>query len=443
MSIPPNSARRLHRNIGYAMVGNVSFNVCRFLVFVLIARTGSVELVGAFSAAMAWSAPIINFSMLQLRAAYVADAKGEFSFGTYVALRRLGMAFAVVGFIALLIWRGGRDPDAARFLPLLAAVCFSKLTWAIGEVYWGVYQRSERLDLMAAANAARGLLMLAPFVIAMPLLTWLNAHENTLFNWTTIACVAYALGWLGYALLIDRRWAHGLMELSQAWNWSGIVSLARHTAPLGIVILIVTACESVPQMVLDDLGEGAKADLGHYSTMVIFILPINLLIISMGQGAANRIAEAYHESVARYWKLVAGLIGTTTLVGLGVFGVTWLMGDWVLRTIYGEQYVAYAHVFPIIGLGGGLLLLASIFGLILTATRAFLMQVPLQLAVLAVTIAAAWVWIPADPVNGAAWTFVARSGTHAVLYGLLLLMLSLRAGQRHKMPAQPKDDTEI
>ena len=411
------------------MIGNVSFNACRFLVLVLIARNGSDVLVGAFSAAMVWSAPIINFSMLQLRAAYVADAKGEFSFGTYIVLRRLGMAFALLCFAALLIWRGQRDPDAARFLPLLAAVCFAKIAWAMGEVYWGVYQRTERLDLMAAANAARGVLMLLPFAIALPLLSWTGASADTLYHWMTISCVLYAIGWLAYALLIDRRWAHTLVTLNMSWNWSSISALARHTAPLGIVILIVTACDSFPQMVIDDLGEGAKAALGHYTTMAIFILPLNLLVISMGQGAANRIADAYVTGGARYWRLVAGLVGATGLVGAGVFTTTWLIGDWVLETVYGSTYLAYADVFPTIGLGGGLLLLASIFGLILTATRAFLMQVPVQLAVLGVTITTAWMWIPSDPVNGAAWTFVARSAAHAVLYGILLLVLSFRAGK--------------
>lgn len=414
------------------MFGNVLFNACRFLVLVLLARFGTVDLVGAFSAAMAWSAPIINFSMLQLRAAYVADSRNQFTFGSYVVLRWLGMGGALIGFAALILWRGSRDPQASVFLPLLAAVCFSKIAWSIGEIYWGVYQRTERLDLMAAANGARGVLMLLPFAIILPLLSFSQPTEIGLYFWTTTACIAYGLSWLVYALLIDRRWAHGLATLDHSWTWDSTAKLSLHAAPLGIVILIVTICDSVPQMVLDDLGEGAKKALGYFSAMAYFILPLNLLILSMGQAAANRIAENFGQPKSQYWRLVGGLVMATATIGGGIFLSTWLIGEEILVLIYGNEYRTFAHVFPVIGFGGALLLLASIFGLILTATRAFMSQVPAQLIVLAVTIYTAWIWIPADPVNGAAWTFVARSGTHAALYGILLFWVSLRQEKQNR-----------
>jgi len=42
----------------------------------------------------------------------------------------------------------------------------------------------------------------------------------------------------------------------------------------------------------------------------------------------------------------------------------------------------------------------------------------LQLAVLATTAVAALALIPADPVSGAAWTYLARSVCQCVLYGI-------------------------
>jgi O-antigen/teichoic acid export membrane protein len=423
--VPAATPRRLHHNIGYAVIGNVAFNACRFVVVILLAQFGTVGLVGAFGAAMAWSAPVINFSMLQLRSVYVADTRGDFSFGAYVTLRRLGMGFALLGMVVVLLWRASRDPEAWWFIPLLAAVSFSKITWGLGEIYWGVYQRQERLDLMAAANGWRGLIMLAPFAVVMPVLAWRGVSEGVLFHWTTGLCGVYAVGWLFYAIWVDDRVARGLASLDMSWDWRAISHLARHAAPLGMVILIVTACDNVPQMVLDELGQGAKEALGHYSVMANFILPLNLLVIAIGHGAANRIADSFDRHRARYWRQVAALMGITVVFGLGAILATGLIGEWILVTLYGQAFCEHATVFSIIGLGGGLLLLASMFGLILTATGSFLLQVPVQLVVLVVTIAAAWSWIPQEPVSGAAWTFVARSGVHALLYGVVLILVGL------------------
>lgn len=422
---PTVNPRRLHHNIGYAVIGNVAFNACRFVVVILLAQFGTVGLVGAFGAAMAWSAPLINFAMLQLRSVYVADSRGEFSFGTYLTLRRLGMGFGLLGVVVLLIWRASRDPAAWWFVPLLAAVSFSKITWGLGEIYWGVYQRQERLDLMAAANGWRGLIMLAPFVLVMPVLAWNGVSEGVLYHSTAALCGVYAVGWLVYAVRVDQCLASGLSRLDLSWDWQAIGRLARHAAPLGMVILIVTACDNVPQMVLDELGQGAKEALGHYSVMANFILPLNLLVIAIGHGAANRIADTFDRHRKRFWRLLAALVGISALFGLGAILATGVLGEWILVTLYGQAFGEHAEVFPIIGLGGGLLLLASMFGLILTTTRSFLLQVPMQLMVLVVTILAAWNWIPPAPVSGAAWTFVARSGVHALLYGVVLILVGL------------------
>ncbi len=134
----------------------------------LIANYASAEALGAFDASMAWSAPIVTFLMLQLRGAYVADTRHDFSFGTYEALRSVCMAIAAVVLAVLVVWHGFHQPVLA-FTLMLAAVAAGKIVGALGEVRWGVFQQRERLELMGWSQVLRGVAMLAPFAVILPI----------------------------------------------------------------------------------------------------------------------------------------------------------------------------------------------------------------------------------------------------------------------------------
>ena len=437
----PHPAPSLRRNVAYAAAGNIFYNGCRVLAVVLVAKFASAEILGAFSASLAWSAPIVTFLMLQLRGAYVADTDRDFTFGTYYALRVVCMLIAAGVLLVVLAWRAASEP-IWLFSLMFAAVCAGKLVWGLGEIHWGVFQERERLDLLAWTHVLRGLVMLVPFAILLPLYRGLiegGLSTTHLAAGTVWAISATAFGWLLIAQLFDRPKAKAIGNLDHRWTWDALARLARQTAPLGMVVLILAVCEQLPQIVIDGLGPEAKDQLGYFSAMVNVFLPINMLIVALGLASANRIATYYNTDHRAFISLIGKLIGLTAAIGAAALVAVLLFGDLLLRVLYQPDYAAFTTEFVIIMAGGALLLLASLMGIVVTSIRQYWIQVPIQIVVLAATAAVAGVAIPADPVSGGAWTFLTRGAVQAGLYALVLLTVAGRPPRNSHGKTPPAD----
>ena len=80
----------LRVNVVYAALGAGALNAARFGVIVLLAKFATTEILGQYTFALAVATPVAMFFSLQLRGALVADARGQFSFGTYRVVQSAG-----------------------------------------------------------------------------------------------------------------------------------------------------------------------------------------------------------------------------------------------------------------------------------------------------------------------------------------------------------------
>jgi O-antigen/teichoic acid export membrane protein len=381
----------LKRNALYAVLGNGVLNVCRFLVVVLLAKFTSSEIQGTFTyASIALAGPVVLFCGLELRAAFVADAGGEFTFGAYCTLRTLGMA-----------------------------------------VYWGVYQRRERLDLLAWSNALRGLTMLAPFLILLPLFASQGGSTAATFDhrMRVAACAVsiYVIAWAAVWWFVDRRHVVGHADVDLSWNWPALWRVAKQTLPLGLVFLLINSRETVIQSIVKHAaGPEGWADLGYFGAMRVITLGAMFLIVQVSTAAGNRLANTYQQDVRAFVRLGVKLTGIALAIGASALAGTWLFGEWFLRVVFTPEHARHHQEFLILMAGQAIVLLAAVFGSVTTHMRQFWIQVPVQLSVLLVTALAAVLLIGAEnPVRGGAWTMLVAGITQAVLY-LACVLIGIR-----------------
>jgi len=221
--VPPSGPPSLRRNILYAVLGTGLFNLCRFGVVVLLAKFTTVEIVGQFDYALAISAPVVLFFGLQLRGAFVADAANQFSFGCYRTLRVVGMAVAGAVLLPIIAFKARSEPSLV-FLIILASVCLGRIVEHVAEIYWGVYQKRERLSLLAWSAVLRGVAMLAPFAVLLPLCHVWSGRDapprDRLANVTAWAVLIYVVGWALVFWLFDRRRVVGHPDVKPSWDWA-------------------------------------------------------------------------------------------------------------------------------------------------------------------------------------------------------------------------------
>ena len=80
----------------WTFAGNVVYSGSQWGMLMVLAKLGSPEMVGQFALGLAVTAPVIMFANLQLRGVQATDARREYRFGHYLALRLFTTALAIL-----------------------------------------------------------------------------------------------------------------------------------------------------------------------------------------------------------------------------------------------------------------------------------------------------------------------------------------------------------
>lgn len=406
----------LRRGAAYVLLGNGVFNACRLVAApVLLAKFTSAAVLGQYETGMALAAPFVLLCSLELRSVFVADTRGEFSLRTYEWVRAIGLVVAASVVLAIAACTTGLGDSAAMAVVLVGA-CGLRFAYQYAELYWGVYQRHERLDLLARSNALRGLIMLAAFGVAIPLaVTWSDGSGERGVEGAAVAVAVTFCGWLLVAWLQDRRWAQAHTPAAPPPRWSELVALARCALPLGIVAALISLCENAPRWVIRADSDGLRS-LGKFAALAAIPMAAHFVVIQVALASSNRLALRYRDDPRAFLRLGLGLIAISLALGAAVFAAVWLAGPTGLRILYSPEYAVYFESFVVLVAGQCIILPASVLGYILTQMRWFWPQVVVHGIVLGGTMTAAWLLIPESPVRGGAWTMVVRACLQTVLY---------------------------
>ena len=440
-----NGGNSIRRNTVYAVLGNGFLNLSRLAVLVLMAKAAGryeelgAEIQGIYTFTLtALASPIILFCSLELRTAFVADTHSEFTYGTYQALRNVGLFVAAVAMFAVVLFQNRAD----LYLPLvwlMLAACAGKLVFQTAEVCWGVFQRRERLGLMAISNTIRGVLILFPFVVAY---RWLPAFgvvdlagadeaqmRPLLLKLTAGAVTAYALAWTAVWWFFERRLVMKPGDVNLSWNWPAVGRLAKKTLPLGLVFLLIHLADTVTQGFIKKAGaDSGWADVGYFGTMKYITLVTMFIVVQVNTAAGNRLAIAYRTDLRAFLRIGLKVTGIALGIGFAFIGAVFFHGEWFLRIVYSPEHAKHYPEFMILIVAQSVTLLAAVFGTVTTYMRQFWIQVPVHLAVLLATTLAAWWFIrPENPVHGGAITDLIRSSVQAALYlGCVLIGIRFR-----------------
>jgi O-antigen/teichoic acid export membrane protein len=392
----------LRRNFSWTLVGNLAYAACQWAIVVAIAKLGSPELVGEFTLAVAVCAPIMIAAGLGLRTVQANDVARERPFAVYLGLRMVTtlVAVAAIGLVAVIGYRA----SAAVILAYAAA----KVAEALSEIIWAQLQQQERMAPIARSMITKGLTAVVAITIA------LVATRNLAIATAAIA-VAWFATFVGYDLVVARTFGQ---PLRPRFDREPLVSLARTALPLGIVMMLGSYAANMPRYVLDHF-HGAR-ELGVFSAIANLMLIGTTLMTALGQAATPRFARAYLDrDRGELWRLARILLGVALVLGGGAVAVAACVGRPILGLLYTADYAGHADVLIVIMLAGLATNVASVFGVIVTATGEYRRQIALQLINVTVVLAFAWELVPDYGALGGAWALVASSVTTALVFGAL------------------------
>ncbi len=397
---PTSAPRALRSNLVWMVLGTAGYAGCLWAVLVMFAKLGNPEIVGYFALSLAYTAPVVQFFSLNLRVAQATDAQAEFSFGLYAGHRLVAVGLTVVtvaGFLVVAV----EDP-LIRQVTLWMAL--AKAIEMGSDVVYGLFQRLERMDLVAQSMLLRGVGMLV-------VMTGTYAYTGDL-QWTIIAQAA----WWGTVLVAfdlrnGRRVCDDPGGLMPLFDWSALRKVTMLVIPLGLAALFNSLYANLPRYFIQEYV--GVYEVGIFSALAYLTMIGMKLVQAVGHTLVPRLAKYFQAGeLRRFATLALAALGVASVGSIGGVLVAWLFGAQVLGLLYRPEYGEYTTLFVAIMVAGGLNVLNWLAISVLNATRSFRAQVPLSM--LTITVCAvfsflfrthgmegiAWAWIVAEVVQG-------------------------------------------
>lgn len=404
----------LRRNFTWTLAGNIVYAASQWGILVILAKLGTAAMLGQYALAVAVSAPIIIFFQFHLRALQVTDAKDEYLFAHYFGHRIVGMiiATAVAAAIGLVAY-----PPMIGLLILMVAV--NQAVAACRDLFFGAMQKQERMDVVGVGQMISGVLNLAFLGGAIALTGSLH-----------VAIAMAILSKLGMWFFYDRPQASKLLKaaagedaaaasMRPSFTGAQMWRLAKLAAPLGLVMMIISACTSIPRYFIEAFH--GQAALGYFAAIAALLQAGRLIIAALGQSALPRLARYYEHNLRAYRLLVFKLLACGVVVGLGGVAVAHLIGGPILTLLFTAEYAAYQDVFVLVMIGGGVLYVASFLGVAMTAARYLKIQVPINILILLVTLFGSWWLVEPHGLWGAAMTLLIAAGVRIIAHAAVVV----------------------
>lgn len=406
---PLNIGLSLKHNFSWTLAGNIVYTGCQWGMLVALAKLGTTAVVGIFALAFAVTAPVIMFAGLQLRAVQATDARRDFSFGDYLALRLATMIAAMLAIVVIIAVSGFR----LEIILVTGAIALAKVFESISDIFYGLLQQHERMDRIAISMTIKGILSLFAFTITF--------YLTKSIVWSS---VALAIAWGLVLVIYDIRSGifilcrtHGFegykSALKPRWNRSILANLALLALPLGFVMLLMSLNGNIPRYFIQRyMGEGS---LGVFAAVSALMVAGTTIVGALGQSASPRLSRHYAMGDRpAYISLLIKLVGVGAVLGIVGIAVAVFGGKWLLAVLYGSEYALQSDLFIWIMLAAGASYAQSFLGYGVTAARRFAIQAPLLAVVTGVTTLGCILLMPSFGIVGAGIAVFIASVVHAV-----------------------------
>lgn len=411
----------LRRNFSWTLAGHLVYAACQWGMLVVLAKLGTPVAVGQFALALAVTAPVVMFANLNLRAVQATDARRDYQFGDYLALRLVTAAPALLVIGGIVIASRYRLDTALVIL----AIGIAKTIESLSDIFYGLLQQHERMDRVAMSMIIKGPLSLV-MLSAVFYLT-----KNVLWGSVGLAA-AWALVLVSYDLRSGKmvlRMAQqaepgapkGNPSLNPRWHPRTLARLAWLSLPLGVVMLLYSLNSSIPLYFVERyLGE---RQLGVFSAVAYFTTAGALVMSALGQSASPRLADHYASGRQRaFGALVLRLVVIGVVMGAAGLLVARFGGERILTVIYRAEYARHTDILCWLMVAAGFTYVASMLGYAATARRRLHLQPVAAFAVAAVSAVACCALVPVYGLQGAAVAVVASALTSMLAYSLLAFL---------------------
>ncbi len=339
------------------MAGSMLMAFQSVIMLMILTRTLGLVEAGVFTIAYANANLFLTIGKYGMRYFQVSDVKNQFTFAEYRLSRVVTSAIMIAVSVAYTLYAAVSNGYTAEKTQVILWMCLFKVVDVIEDVYHGLYQRKNRLDVASKILTLRMILTIIVFGLGLVIL-------RDLLLSLIIATILTTL-----LFILSIRWTYSGIQIgNERVEKRNILLLLKVCFPLFAGSFLSFYIGNAPKYAIDArLTDELQACYGFIAMPVFVIGLLNNFIFN---------PMLFHISVLWNEKKVKAFVlktifqtGVVVLITIVCIVGAWLIGIPVLSWLYNTDLAPYKAELLILLLGGGFLGLSGLLNAVITVIR--------------------------------------------------------------------------
>ena len=329
------------------------------VLLIVITRLNGIDDSGLFSFALSLSVVFWAVSLWGGRTYQVSDVKREFSSGGYVAVRFIASLIVAISAVVFCVLNGYSTTKTGLIMILVTF----KILESIADSLYGVLQIHHKLYVAGMSLTMKAMLGFTAFM-AVDIVT-----KNVIYGTLAILLVNVLIIFL-YDILWVRRVETIAVNKKLLKEYTGqAIAIMKHTSAVFVVMFLTMFSLNIPRYFLD---KSHPDQIGYFGIMAMPITLLGLFISFIIQPNVVNLSELLVKGKLKEFARIVSKINHITF-GIGVLSVvlSYLVGVWVLNTIFGININNFQLDLTIMVIGAAANAFVSIYVNLLIIMRRF------------------------------------------------------------------------
>lgn len=329
------------------------------VLLIVITRLNGIDDSGLFSFALSLSVVFWAVSLWGGRTYQVSDVKREFSSGGYIAVRFVASLIVAISAAVFCVLNGY---NATKTGLIMILVTF-KILESIADSLYGVLQIHHKLYVAGISLTMKAMLGFGAFM-AVDIVT-----KNVIYGALAILLINMLIIFFYDILWVRRVDAISISKKLCKEYITQAVAIMKHTSAVFVVMFLTMFSLNIPRYFLD---KSHPDQIGYFGIMAMPITLLGLFISFIIQPNVVNLSELLVKGKLKEFARIVSKINHITF-GIGVLSVvlSYLVGVWVLNTIFGININNFQLDLTIMVIGAAVNAFVSIYVNLLIIMRRF------------------------------------------------------------------------
>lgn len=339
------------------MIGSMLMAFQSVIMLMILTRTLGLLEAGIFTIAYANANLFLTIGKYGMRYFQVSDVKNQFRFAEYRMSRIITSVAMILVSVVYVIYAASANGYTKEKIMVILWMCLFKLIDVVEDVFHGLFQQENRLDVASRLMTVR--LAITTLVFGLGLILLKNLLTSLVLS-TIITAVIFVI-------FTSLTFSHFKVEKT-AVDWCNVFLLLKLCFPLFAGSFLSFYIGNAPKYAIDSMLTDELQACYGFIAMPVFVIGLlnNFIFNPMLYKMSVLWSERKIREFVKRTLIQTGIIGGITAVCIvGAY----LLGIPVLSWLYNTNLSGYKAELLILLIGGGFLGLSGLLNAVITIIR--------------------------------------------------------------------------